>query len=320
MSVLLVAVVLYYLNAVSIAHFIGTSLTSVNYAPLKELETPLNMIQRIPVGYSNIVDGLFFSVSIFPKSAFYGISVFINIINCLLLVLSVWLAIKTIIEHKIKWYNIIFILILFLLLPLAASSVYILGGVLRVLYYSYSLFYIFVLEMFKFSNKNIKFWNFNKFAKILSFGMLFIISSNIQLANVCYQKYDLEKQTILSVMTRIIDKIESTPNYFIKKEVVFVGELVRNKYFYQYLTYDNFSQIDLVREIYSMGGNIALWTLESYIRYVLKDNITNYCNTTNKYDYFPIEQIPSVLEMPQFPYEGYVKEIGDKIVVKLSEI
>ena len=97
----------------SIAYFCGTDLTSGNYVPLKKLQMPLEILQRIPGAYVKFVNALFVSITILPKSVFYSMSIFINVLNCVLLLLSIWIVINTIVVHKIKVLNIFFISILF---------------------------------------------------------------------------------------------------------------------------------------------------------------------------------------------------------------
>ena len=317
--VLGIAALFYYLISWVITLMFDTNLSGDFYSPMASLQSPLQILLRIPVAYSDFLNGLFISTTILPKSIYYGPSLLINIFNWVLLVLAVLIIVKFIIERKLNIENILLILILFLILPYAASCIYILSGVRRILYCSYILYYVFILEMFKFSNVKKLVIDLNKFVKVITWGILLIIFSNMQLANTFYTKNSLDKEAALLVMTKVVDKIEAMPNYVGgSTEVVFFGELNKSKYWHDTLIYlKNGSKIDVFKSI-----EFNIWDYKKYTEYVMKINMN--CYNYSIYDKnCPVirvsEQMEVIRAMPTFPTDGYVKEIDGIIVVKLSE-
>lgn len=321
-TVIGVAMILYYLDAYSIVYIYNINLNECDYTPLSSLQYPLYILQRIPLAYVEVFNGLFLSVSTLPKSVFYGTSVFINVLNWVLLILVLFVVVNTIIQRKIKVQNLILSLILFLILPLIMDCIYVLSGITRMLYNSYILFYIFVLEMLKLSNTvtKIKFFDLQKIVKLVSLGMLFVIASNIQLANTAYAVKDLQQKAVLSVMTRVVDKIESIPGYVGgETKVIFIGYMNDNEWD-QPLTNDDNVGFSLVSNIAGMGY-YPIWNYLHYIRYVLNNNMDCYTYGFSSLENdFSREQIEMINQMPSFPNSDYVKKINNIVVVKLSKI
>lgn len=330
-TVIGIASILYYLDAHCVAYLCNVDLNDPNeHVPLRNLQYPLDILQRIPSAYVEVFKGLFFSVSTLPKSVFYGTSVFINVLNWVLLIFALLVVVNAIIQRKIKVQNLILCLILFLLLPLAMGCIYVFTGMIRILYFSYILYYIFLLEMFKLSDRltTNKFFDLQKIVKFVSLGMLFVIASNIQLANTAYAKKDLQQQAVLSVMTRVVDKIESMPGYVTgETKVIFIGYITNNNYWYPSLTNDDNAGVNLVANIAGMS-DFTIWNYLHYIRYVLNNNMNCYTYSFNSKTYglsdlendFSREQIEMINEMPSFPNGDYVQKINNIVVVKLSNI
>ncbi len=212
----------------------------------------------------------------------------------------------------------IWIVLILLLMPLAANFVYILmGGVTHTLmYFSFIALFagvVMSLEIGKADNPNVRHPRLNKgICVVMSALLLLLVWNNVVYANQVHVRKSLEARATLSVITRLVDRIEQAEGYVPREtEVVFVGNLDK-------------SEVRQIRE-----GYYARYVLGDYVNFSVTyhETIGDYFNY---YLAYPIKvadrdtavyfsQMPEVAEMPAFPSPGCAKMIGDKLVVKLSE-
>ena len=133
---------------------------------------------------------------------------------------------------------------------------------------------------------------------------------NIQTANAGYVKKSTEQQSTLSVITRVIDKIETTDGYRAgETPVAFIG--VPGNYTQEYEEFSNFSKST------GLGSHNAITFYDYYEPYfdiILKADI----NIADSETADEITLTDEAKAMPVFPAEGSVKVIDGTVVVKFT--
>lgn len=212
---------------------------------------------------------------------------------------------------KLNWKSKILVIVLGLLMPLgmnvscALSS----GTIHDIMRYAFWFVYVlaFILLLWILKESAVT----NKTKKLLHgivmISLLLVISGNIQTANTIYVKKDLEYQSTLSYMTRVVERMEQQDGYIPSETpVVIVGENAIGITRYGFEPYTNITGAELTSPITFYG------TYEQYFEYVLGTPILLSSN----------EDIANgiiVEDMPVFPKEGSVKMIDDTLVVKLGD-
>ncbi len=133
---------------------------------------------------------------------------------------------------------------------------------------------------------------------------------NIQTANAGYVKKSTEQQSTLSVMTRVIDKIETTDGYKPgETPVAFIG--LPGNYTQEYEEFSNFSKsIGLD----SHNAITFYYYYEPYFDIILKADI----NIADSETAAEISLTDKAKAMPVFPSDGSVKVIDGTVVVKFK--
>lgn len=246
------------------------------------------------------------------KSSIPGI-VFATL-NILLLII---LAIKfgaCLLDKNIAYKNKIFLVLAFLVTPTALASMFVIGGgiIHGLMTYSYSMIYVLIILLFEHSTK-LKSEHF--FRVVMCFLICFVIWETSILANQIYMKKNLEKTATLSVVTRVIDRIEAEKGYIPgETPVIFIGRLNSNpnlnktRYGYQH--------------IYGLIGDVGNYAV-TYHHDMMRFYINDYLNYPLNWD--PLNWDPEfasneqVIAMKPFPNESCVQMIDGRVVVKLSD-
>ena len=144
-----------------------------------------------------------------------------------------------------------------------------------------------------------------------AFSILFL--SATVFANQVYLKKNLEMQSTLSVMTRVIDRAEHTegyrPGY---TPVAIVGTLEDSVLSVPHRGFEHLAALD------AAAGNYAIASAEDAIWYTYQ--IIGYpFNFVSLHEQSRLSSSDAVSAMPAFPAEGCVQFIGDTLVIKLSE-
>lgn len=212
---------------------------------------------------------------------------------------------------KIDWKNRCLMIVLGIMMPFAMNVSHLLNnGVGHVLMHyavwmTYLLALILILWMTKEAGgmKKIK----QMTATILMACILISIGQNMQTANVIYVKKDLEYQSTLSYMTRVVNKMEEHEEYVSgETPVVFVGEESIGIRRVGFEKYSLITGVDITSPITYYG------IYENYFEYVLGTHINLYYNEELVND-------ARVQEMSSFPKEGCTRMIDGVMVVKLNE-
>ena len=197
------------------------------------------------------------------------------------------------------------ILILLILLPLYSNFVYILsqGYLTETMRYPHALFFLFPLVLVSKS----KITEANTFIMVsLPLLLVLTICTNVIHSNHVYLQKDLEYHSTLSVMTRVIDRIERTDGYIPgTTPVVLIGTLDNSEIA---LTDDGFdSKSHYATTYYETYQNYFSTVLGYPINILDKDFAEDYYSNSN------------VIAMASFPSEGCTKIIDGVLVIKLSD-
>ncbi len=241
-------------------------------------------------------------------------SIFTGVVHFFLAAGSAYLLSTRIRSVSVRIWTVLIIL----LMPIAANFVYILmrGVTHTLMYFSFIALFagvVMSLEIGKADNPKVMHPRLNKgICVVMSVLLLWVVWNNVVYANQVHVRKSLEERATISVMTRLIDKIEQVEGYEPgKTEVVFVGNLDK-------------SEVRQIREGYNarhvVGGHVNFSvtyheTISDYFKYYLAYPIKVADRDTAVY----YSQMPEVNEMPAFPTPGCARMIGDKLVVRLSE-
>jgi hypothetical protein len=135
-----------------------------------------------------------------------------------------------------------------------------------------------------------------------------LILTNALFANRVYVKKDLEERATLTVMTRIIDRIEQTDGYTTgSTPVVFYGDLNSSPLMKRS---DSFDYLGV-----GLDNSFSVTYKETYRVYI--NEYMNYPMIIQ--DTFDFKYQQSIEKMPVFPAEGSTRVIDGILFVKLSE-
>ncbi len=141
-------------------------------------------------------------------------------------------------------------------------------------------------------------------------AIIFPIHSNIIFANQVYVYKDLHFTSSLSLMTRVVDRMEQTEGYeHGKTKVLFIGQTMFNKYFNSRLLIDRYDPI----KQHFMHGTVT-YNYQGFLNHILNLDIP-------LLDSSYLEQVKSkeeVEEMLEFPHKNSVKMVDDILFVKIS--
>ena len=216
------------------------------------------------------------------------------------------------------------------LIPLGTNFVYILtGGLVHCLMvFSFTVLYAGVLMCMEFdlpdniergARKGI-----HTAARVLLLIVLSVVSFNfVVFANQTHLKMALEGQATLSVMTRVIDRMEQVEGYDPGvTPVVIVGDLNMSAVAQDRDGYDTQSgrgPQELRQASKWKGNHFCMTYSQAYTSYF--KNVLGYpFNGCGRATMTRFSGMTEVIGMPSFPSQGCVKMLRDTLVVKLSDV
>lgn len=240
--------------------------------------------------------------------------------------------VRLIVLRRLAWWRVVLLGIALVMLPLAANITYfiskgMLHGVMTMPLYLLYLFILLVHVLAQDVAQETDVCTVNgakncwiRIAATTLIPLLLCIWTidNIQFANASYLKKRLEAQSTLSVMTRVIDRIEQTEGYRPNQTtVVLIGDLNLN----EHLTpsrYD-YHQLKLTGDRvpgYEYEYAVSYpWSYRYYMQYCLGYPIQlAYEGTINQY-----AASEAVQAMPAFPDADCIQWMDGNLIVKLSE-
>lgn len=274
------------------------------------LTLTLGSILRLTVyGYFDCFDWLWDVFSVYPEWLAKGITV-------LLLAIVAAAGLTGVCSRKIGLPEKLLGLILVGLLPLGMNLMYVLtgGAVHYLMVYAVWLFYLLALLLAHWlgaqtENQNIKQW-LSRGSLLLVFLLLY---GNVQTANALYLKKDMEQDAFLSMMTRIVYRMEDCDGYVSgETPVVFVG---RPEQLQEAIPgFEKFTGITGQHQVETADTRIE-YRIRRYFQYVLgtrdvmaEDKVWNV-----------MQQDPRVANMPIYPQDGCTAILDGVLVVKLGE-
>ena len=134
--------------------------------------------------------------------------------------------------------------------------------------------------------------------------------NNVKVSNAAYLYRNITQQTTLSVMTRVVDRMEQQPDYIAgQTPVAFIGKTSAQ-------TRSEFASITGITGFWQETAlqTTYLDTYPKYFRYILNEPLQLCSDETLS----SIRQNDAVQQMPVFPAEGCVQMMNGVLVVKFS--
>lgn len=233
----------------------------------------------------------------------------VKYLNIILIFLGIFSSIFIIKKEKIFKENIMLFIVLLVLLPFGINIVYFIskGYEHQLMIYSLFLLYLFFFVLLeKMQSKTSKFLNY-----LTVSIFVVIIASGVIYANQCYLKKNLEFDNTLVTMNRIVYKLESFPDYKVgESKIAFVGFLINNNSIAKKKDFD-YNSVGLY-------DGFSLTYYRTYQQYF--NNYLGYpMNIVSEEEAKELALKEEVKDMKAFPYDGYIKQVDDTIVIKLSD-
>lgn len=302
-----------------------TALKIVLYGMDLELANSYNGIADVG-NYSNVsIKALIYNTYLYVLRYYFHPetyhSHFIAILNIIIFILSCLLICRFVFIKRISKWNYVLLIALMSLMPFGMNIIFFISKGMEhsLMIFSFFFLYIFVIMILELYGNdkvmvvgNTKEENGLLMIRVsLTLFLGFIILNNNIFSNQVYLKKDLEYQATLSVMSRIIDRIEQTEGYLVDETpVAIVGTLnssVLSK------ARDGFLELTGV----GMDGNYSVTYYSTYNWYL--NNVLGYpINLMNEKQAEKYAQMEEVKTMPAFPAKGSCMMIGEALVVKLS--
>lgn len=233
--------------------------------------------------------------------------------NIFIILLLVWKLFCLLRKGSIGLSNKCCVVVLMLFAPFVFSSsrIVLAGNASELASYAYELIYIFLLVWLDWDKTEKDTAVNDKTEKVRVAAVILlgcIVYNNVLLANQAYMKKDLEKTATISLVTRMIERVETLEGYSIKDTPVYVvGDL-----WYSDL---NHGKIDVP----CLETRAGLWSNYS-ATYNLVQYVTDYLNYPMNIAIAPeLNDRDEVRDMPAFPAAGSVKMIDGAAVIKLSQ-
>ena len=321
-GMLLVGGILYYIAMKATLHFHGIYLLTGQY---NTLDKPMEMLTWSPWRFKLMIEEtyrMWYSRFTNVISPYPAIS---SGISRLLLVIMVIILGIGILNRKIHPSAKMLCIILIVLLPLAMNLMYFLtvGNSHWLMVFAFWLTYLLALllgeRLSKFIQYRVSYFfkkESNKLSQISRFIcpalVLVLIYGNVQTANAMYLKKDLEQDAYLSVMTRVVYRMEDYDTYVPGlTPVIIVGlpeqmsEVIPG--FEPYREPTGMYMSDVINH-----SERERW--QAYFSYLLMNPIT----LADDAVWNDLRQSPQVQKMPAYPMEGCITMIDGTLVVKLG--
>ena len=318
---MLVAALLLYAVMVQLSLRIGGTVLSEGYNGISGVGDYSN------VNILQLLAGLYGYVLKFFRIPTANQTNLIKWVNVLLMLAAAVQLLRLFLQHRPAWWRCLLVLAAILLLPFAANATYFLSkgmlhGVMTMPLY---MLYLFILLTHvwaqdlpaKTGGSNRRCWLRLLSAAVIPALLCVWMVDNIQFSNASYLKKRLEAQSTVSVMTRVIDRIEQTEGYEPgQTTVALVGDLNLNdhltpsRYSFEPLGYTR----DRVPGYEYEYGVSYLWSYRYYMEFYLGYPIQLAPEGT-------VEQLAAnatVQTMPDFPDPGCIQWVDGTLVVKLS--
>lgn len=319
-GMLIVGGIIYYLGMKTAMRITGLTMIT---GQQNTMDRPLEMLSWEPWVYRYLLDQTYIrwytrlteSVSPFPVVTAYATNILLILTGLGLLV--------CILSRKMQILEKILCTILVALLPFAMHLMYVLTieSAHEVMIFAIWLTYLLALlvaqRFAEWLKQTVEHFTGLQFLHrcpemIASFLVLVILYGNVQTANALYVKKDLEQDAYLSMMTRVVYRMEEQDGYIPgETPVVFVGlPSNMNKVIPGFESYTQILGMD--------SNDVLVWHERdrwmAYFRYILSDPAV----FAEEPIWTQIQEDTRVLEMPSYPEKGSIEMLDGNLVVKLS--
>lgn len=315
-GMILLGGILYFLLMKLILRSTGLSLSSGDYNSLDAVTklTPAIIVQMVGEAYQDWFARLMNAYSTYPAFLVKGITILLFAV-CGIAVAAAVCSIK------IGWAEKGLMLCLLALLPLGMNMIYVLlqGAVHDLTAYAIWLFYLLVLLL---ADWLVKQWKVSKAKCRAGKGIritclllvCLLLYGNVQFANGMYLKKDLEYDAYLSLMTRVVGRMEDCEDYIPgETEVVFVGmPQALNAVMPGFKDYWNVTGMTSPDVIFMPEPT----RFEAYFHYVLGLPL----QLADAEVWHSVRQSELAAQMPIYPAEGSIQFHNGVLVVKLGDM
>lgn len=304
-GMLLLGCVIYYAVMRLVLSLTGIELASGDSNNLdKMLElTPRSILSLIYCAYQDCYSRLVSAVSPYPAGLVKGATWVMLLMAAGALLAGLW-------NKRLSALDKLLCIGLVALLPLGMNLMYVLtgGAVHDLMVYAVWLFYLLVLLL-------LKRWHFPKsrMLKGLCMALIFVLLyGNVQTANALYLKKDMEQKAFLSLMTRVVYRMEECDEYEPgKTPVVFIGNSDQLNEF-----------IPGFEKYRRITGAVDPWSANmpedfrsrTYFQYVLNNPALIASGSV----WEETQTDPRVSQMPSYPSDGCIAMLDGVLVVKLG--
>lgn len=232
------------------------------------------------------------------------------VLQTITLLMTLLLIVFILIKSSISKMNKLIIVLLIVAMPFGMNLSYFSNnGIMHdLMKYAIWLIYFFLLLLVKYIS-SLKDTAKSSLIYCLGVCLIFIIAwSNVKTANAAYTKKELEYQQTLSLMTRVVERMETTEGYIPgETPVTFIGRL-------------DFEKREYFSDLYNINGQKYLSTISSenyiacYFDYVLHRPL-NLVNARTRDEYAEKDEVKN---MSYFPDLACIKMIDGVLVVKMN--
>lgn len=274
--------------------------------------TPSSFLHLTLQAYKDCFTRLLNMVSPYPQWL-------VKSVTLLLALISVFAIIAGLRNKRLGVGEKLLCIVLVILLPLGMNFIYVLSnGVTHdLMVYAIWLFYLLALLLADWLTKHTTDWKWkeksNQIIKYISMALVFVLLySNVQAANTMYLKKDMEQDAFLSLMTRIVYRIEDYDEYKSgETPIVLVG--LSDQLIDVIPGFEDYRGIAGLSEIETADTRYQ-YRVELYFTYVL----ANPAIIANEEIWNAMQTDPRVADMPSYPADESLKMIDDVLVVKLG--
>lgn len=268
-----------------------------------------SVLKNVAGAYGEWFRKAFSSVPVYPD---WLQAVLISVLMGIMLASLAVVAVR----EKQDWKTILLEMVLVLLIPLASNALSVLGkeGMPDLLMFSAYCFFVLVVFLVSCAYRTLPGKGCFGMRVAAVVCMLTLLWGNVQTSNILYLKKDLERQSALSTMTRVVDKIETFPEYIMNETpVAFFGK-------YPQRTVRGFEDMIQIEGAGFSGTITSSHPLsyfniyQAYCNYILNCNI-RICEDEVWYH---LLETPELEQMPCYPEEGCMQIIEETLVVKMN--
>lgn len=246
-----------------------------------------------------------------------------RLLHLLLLALLALLVLLVLFRGRQGWAEKALLLVLLALLPFGCNVTRLLSGrdVHDLMKYAFWLSYLAVLLLSRWAAENLTLPRFP--AGKAAHGLCLLLCAlllwgNVQTANAAYVKKDLEQEATLSLMTRVLYRLEAQPDYVPgETPLVFAGAAEQlAPAVYGFDSYRDITGLEAPTAIPTANAEYYYNAYAAYFRYIL-NTPANFCEHRL---WNELQLNETVQAMPAYPAEGCLRMVDGVMVVKMGDL